>query len=266
MNRQTACLLMMVLCLPLSTTQAQLTRPSSQELPSVDQIIDLHIKSLGGRAVLEKVKNMKTKASMSMQSPFGEIKMDISIWQSGKKSLTIINSEQSGQIKQGSDGNTYWAEVPQIGPRILTGAEKAMMEEQQGSVFPVLDWKNYAGKITVLGKETVNSSECYKVEFALKAGPKLTRFFDSRNGRLVKITSNPPGLPATAQVQVFPSDFRTVSGITIPFKQRTLTPNPPTGGQLTTKLQIDDLQINTAMAEGIFALPESVKKIVNEKK
>lgn len=247
-----------------STLFAQTSIPpaSPPDLPTVEHLIELHLNSLGGKRALESVKTMVTHATMTVETPFGNVEMNIFSQQAGTKMLMVTTSNKFEDIKLGSNGETAWSDDPFVGKKILEGDEKTMMLEQQGSIFPGLAWSHYEGKITVKSKTTIDDSDCFEVEFAPKSGPSTTRFFDAKTGHIRQIIATAPGARGLARVRLVPSDYRKVDGITIPFKQTTFIPNPESGKDMEMVMRITKIKINPKIDDSVFELPENIKKLL----
>ncbi len=252
------------LTLFISTLDAQTpTQPvPTPELPTVEQVIELHLNSLGGKTALESVKTMITKATMSVESPFGNIEMKMFNQQAGNKLLMVTTSNKFDDIKQGSNGEIVWSDDPFVGEKILEGDEKAMTLEQQGAIFPALTWSQYEGKITVKSKTTIDDADCFEVEFAPKSGPPTTRFFDAKTGNITQILANAPAAQGLTRVRLVPSDYRKVDNVTIPFKQTTFIPNPGSGKEMEMVMTITDIKINPTIDDSVFELPENIKNLL----
>lgn len=237
------------------------SEPTSADLPSVAQIIEMHLKSLGGKAALEAIRDMTTEAIMTVDGPAGPLKMKVLSRQAGDKSLTLTTNEQFGEIRQGSDGETWWQDDPMTGPNILPADQVASLREQGGLMFPALGWDQFPGTIEVIGKREIDGKQAYEVAFNPKQGAPLTRFFDAQTGHVVQMISEVPGVGDTVKLRIVPADYRTVNGVTIPFKQTTYIPDPQSGGEVEMVLEIKDLQLNSGLDDSLFKLPPAIEKL-----
>lgn len=249
------------ICIAIASFGVLISPGVAQELTTAKQVIQFHVKSLGGRAKLEAVKTITTKASMLIPGgPNGEMNADLNLLQKSNKFSLVMNIASVGDIQQGSDGKHFWIIMPFQGERLMDDNEQALSKQQFSSPFPSLSWAdNYDGKIKLDGTEDVDDAKCYKVVFKPKDGKPLTRFFDVKSGRLLKmnsIQSNPAG---EMEVTIFPSDFKEVDGITIPFTQITQV----NGGDITMKTE--SVKFNVKIEDKQFEMPDAIKKLVKEK-
>ncbi len=241
-------LLTMTLIVNVSTVSSVVAQDDE-----VKAIIRKHIESMGGAEKLNSVKSLVSKAVMVMDSPQGEMEADIEQMQSGDKFLIIINIPQFGEIRQGSDGKHYWMTNPMVGAMLMDNDQAAMAREQYSKPFPAASWLNYNGKIVNKGTEKVDGRKCHKLEFQPENGPKITRWFDAETGRLVKMAAVQQSPQGPMKIEVYPTDYRDVEGIKVPFKQVTSTPQ----GEMT--IEVDSMEFNKEIDEATFKLPKELQ-------
>ena len=95
---------------------------TAQDLPSPEQVIQQHIKSLGGKEKLSSIQSMVTQAVINMPSPQGEMEVDFELLQQGNKFLFVMEIPGLGEMRQGSDGEHFWMSNPMMGAQLLQGA------------------------------------------------------------------------------------------------------------------------------------------------
>ena len=233
--------------------------PAAQDLPSATDIIEMNIDSMGGREALESVTSMASRSTMVIPGPGGDMEARIEIKQSGNKFLMVMELPGMGQMKQGSNGEVYWADNPMMGAKIIiAGPELEAMKQRFSQSFPQLTWGEFDGTIEVTGREAVDDIECYTVDFTPTDGMATTRYFNAANGQVVKeaVTQNTPLGKMT--METYPSDYREVNGIILPFKNVTSTPQ----GEM--QMSFDEYQINQEIEAAVFALPDNIRKLVDD--
>ncbi|MEM7453135.1 MAG: hypothetical protein AAF456_02160 [Planctomycetota bacterium] len=231
---------------------------AAQDLPSANDIIEMNIESMGGRAALEAVSSMASTASMTIPGPGGDMQVTVEVKQSGEKFLMQMELPGMGSMRQGSNGEVYWMENPMMGAQILEGNEMEAAKQRFSTMFPQLGWSEYDGEISVTGKESVDGTDCYVVVFTPAEGPATTRYFNAENGQTVKeaVTQESPMGPVT--METFPSDYRDVNGLMLPFMNTTVAPQ----GEM--EVTFDEYQINLEIDDSVFVLPENIQKMVDE--
>ena len=233
----------------------------AQDNVTKEDVIKMHIKQLGGEEKLKAIKTMTTKAIMVLPGPTGDMEAEVDSIQDGNKFRMTMNLPGLGEIQQGSDGKTYWTTNPFQGDKLMNKEEAALAKEQYGVLFPSLLWlKGYDGKIEMKGEAEVDGAKCYKLLFTPSVGDPMTRYFTADKGRLVKIDAVQKGMAGEVAVEVFPSEFDTIDGITLPFKQVTSME------QADITMEVDSIKFNEELPATRFKLPASIQKLVDEKK
>ena len=154
----------------------------AQDVQAKD-VIKNHVEKIGGKEALEKVTSIVSTGKMEI--PQAGLEGDITMYQTTGKYLMVISIEGLGEIKQGTDGKTYWEISPQ-GDRVLKGKE---MEEAKNNAtpFPALMWiSDFDGEIKLVETVEEDGKTLHKVEFAPAEGFPTTRFFDKDTGLVVR--------------------------------------------------------------------------------
>lgn len=152
----------------------------SVKAQTADEVIDKHIEAMGGKDKLTTLKSVRMETNLSVQG------MDIPVI-----ITRVHNVGQRVDISaMGMDGyiiNTTtngWSYMPFMGQ----SAAEAMPEDQvkegqdgldiQGSL---LNYKDKGHSVTLVGKEDVDGTECFKLKLVTKAGKERTYFIDPKN-------------------------------------------------------------------------------------
>lgn len=227
---------------------------------TADEIIAKYFENTGGMAKWSALKGIKMSAKVNNQGM--EIPIEIVQLKDGRQ-MTVINF-QGKEIKQSVyDGTTLWSH------NFMTmKAEKSDAESTQnfkvnlGSDFPLpfFNYKERGYKVELLGKETVDGSETFKV--------KLTKnpiTVDGKQEESVEFyyfdTENYVPLMAEAEIksgqakgmisQSKMSDYQEVEGVMLPFSMT----QGVKGGQ-SQPLTITNIVINPPVDDKAFAFPE----------
>ncbi len=160
----------------------------SVKAQTADEVIDKHIEAMGGKDKLATLKSVRMETNLSVQG------MDIPV-----VITRVHNVGQRVDISaMGMDGyiiNTTtngWSYMPFMGQ----SAAEAMPEDQvkesidgldiQGSL---LNYKDKGHTVTLVGKEDVDGTECFKVKLVTKAGKERTYFVDPKNYYILRAIS-----------------------------------------------------------------------------
>ena len=288
-------LLMVGFVLPLvllsSNAHSQTIRstqgPQRFDLPSVESVISQHIDALGGRAVLESINTVTIQSRLTTQSTTQTNTIDTILRQSGNRikmemlisskpiprtpnssnrqqpAATPIGSSEPVGISMGSNGETPWAIQPGPalsggGPRLLQGQEKSEFAQQFSQPFPPLEWKNYDGKISVVGAEMIEGKKCFRLLFEPKIGSRLARLFDAKTGLIVRLESTERTPDGVRTVHIVPSDYQKIEGVTVPMKQTSKMDD-----KTLHVMETLAVRFNTTFAQNTFDLPDEIQALVD---
>ncbi|MCH6234248.1 DUF3108 domain-containing protein [Cognataquiflexum rubidum] len=192
---------------------------------TVEEIIDQYLENTGGAAEWAKLSSVKMEGNISVQGM--EIPIEIVQTKEGKMYMKF---QLQGQeiVQQAFDGTEAW------GVNFMTmKAEKSdgettenMKREMGDFPDPFLNLKSKGYKAELLGKETVEGTECYKVKLTKK--PLLVDgaeeenisfyFFDSENFVPIMVEKEMKVGPAKGMTsQTLMSDYQEVNGLYFPF-------------------------------------------------
>ena len=228
---------------------------------TAEEIINKYYENTGGYDNWAKVESMKMDAKVNQQGL--EIPLVILQLKDGRQATTI--TFQGKEIKQGVyDGETLWSHN-----FMNMQAEKSDAETTEnfkanlGGDFPMpfFDYKKRGYKIELLGKETVDGTETFKIKLTknqvkVDGQPKDNiefYFFDIENFIPIMVEAEINQGPAKGQVgQTKLSDYQEVetTGLIIPFS---MTQGVKGGG--SQPITITNIEINPKVDASVFAFP-----------
>ncbi len=226
------------------------------DLPSAEAVYEKYLDAMGGREALNRVSSSLHKGNLEA----GPMVAPIVIKRQRPGNIAVsIELPQFGTMMQGSNGEVAWDVSPMTGTRLLEGEEKAEML-RKADFEEELNPQKYYELMNVLGKEDVNDKPAYVVEFTTKSGKTEKRFFDEATGLVVK-TETKQKAPMVGELIVsqFPSDYREVDGVKVPFQTEIKNK------MQSSVLKFDEVQFNVEHEAGSFDPPEEVTKLMEEK-
>lgn len=189
----------------------------SASAQTVDEVITKHIEAMGGSEKLKSLKSLYMEGVAVMQNGNEIISKIYKVQDKllrreiefGMGSATMIVTDKEG-----------WASNPRSGGA-FEALPKEAVESQQIELDlagPLLDYAAKGHKVELLGKETVGSTEAYKIKLTPKAGKEIVYFIDSKDYYVVRQTlkgggmfgggQGRPNQGASAEVNISYSDFR----------------------------------------------------------
>lgn len=231
---------------------------------TADEIIQKYFENTGGKAKWEAVQGMKMTAKLNMQGM--ELPLTVVQLKDGRNFTSV--TFQGMEFKQGVfDGTTLWGTnqmtmKPEKSDAETTENYKANL----GLDFPD-PFLNYAAKgykIELLGKETVEGSETYKIKLTkkpIKVDGKETEnisyyFFDVENFIPLVVESEVKSGPGKGMIsQIKMSDYQEVNGLMFAFSTTVGMKGQPGGQALTTT----SIEFDPKVDPAIFAFPTEGK-------
>ena len=192
-------------------------------LPAIDAILERYVTAIGGREALGKLKSrvIKGRIELSGGTSWGQLEIYA---KAPNKSLTVMNVEPMGQVKQGYDGCTAWTAGETIGLHTLTGANLSGFAPV-GDFYRDLKLRELYQGIRVLGTIKEKDREYYLVEGYPVVGGVENMFFDAKTGLMTGRDLTQQTAQGPVRVEMRYSDWREIDGVKLPFKIVQSMPN-----------------------------------------
>lgn len=221
---------------------------------TADEIIDGYFEAIGGKDNFAKLSGIKMMGKVNAQGM--EIPVEMVTMKDGKTMVKI--SFQGKELKQGVyDGETLWSTNFMTQKAEKSDAETTenfKKNELKDFPDPFLNYKSKGYTVELLGKETKEGTECFKIKLTknpimvdgVEEENSSIYFFDSE--LMVPIAVDNEAKQGPMKGQVFTStmsDYQEVDGLYFPFSMSQ-------GGQPIT---IDSIVLNPEIDEAEFKMP-----------
>jgi hypothetical protein len=160
---------------------------------SADDVIAKYVTAMGGKDKLESIKSVYQEGVAVMQNG---TEIDSKLWKVNSKLYRNEISFGMGNVVIIATPQKGWSSNPRNG-----GAFTAMTDEQLKAIQPQLDCAgplvDYAAKGNkpeLLGKDTVNGNECYKIKLTLATGQYVTYSIDVKTYYILRETRKGGGM------------------------------------------------------------------------
>jgi hypothetical protein len=229
---------------------AVLLAQSLNAAPSAEEVLDQHIKALGGEAAAKKLKTRHIKANFEMPATGMSADLEI-ISKAPDKLLSMINIPNMGEIQEGYDGKVAWSKNPFGGG--VTEKSGAQLEQTraQANFYRDVEIKDRLKDLSHEGTKTVNGEECHVISGKDQSG-NTERMFISKKDHLIKqVVSTIPdagGTPMEATLRL--SDYKKVDGIMVPHKIEMVEP-----AQAAFVMTFTSVKHNEPVDDSKFAKP-----------
>ena len=212
-----------------------------------DEVVTRMIRAMGGRKVLETVKDMTVTA-------------DVEVTQMGVDALVTTYSKEPNKsrvdievmgfvITQAFDGERAWMVDPQTGTA-EDAPEEAQAYAKRDSLgySSLLNPNEYGISSENKGKETVDEKECIVLVLSYADGTQVTQYLDAQTYLPYKTVSKALNdMLMEVEQEVFTSDYKDVNGLKIAHTVKILQD----GTEYITSY-VTDVKINTGLEDTLF--------------
>ena len=231
---------------PATTTQAPAASTSAAALPSADQILDKYVAAIGGEAAWHKLHSRVSKGTIDI--PAMSISGPVEITEKAPDFSLAVVTIGPATFKRGFDGTNAWADDPQNGLRILSGAE-AEDSKRQADFYHQVNMRKYYSKWNVSGTQKIGDHDAYAVEATSTAGDLDKMYFDAQSGLLVRAITTVHSPQGDQVIQADLTDYRDTDGIKLPFSVH------QSSVQAEYTITFTEVHHNVDLTDGQFAKP-----------
>lgn len=223
---------------------------SSSALPPARQILDRHIQEVGGRAAMQRLQSVKTRATLSFSGLSGEMTA-----YSARPNRLLVHTSINGvgEIRTGYDGQVAWSIDPVQGPRLLTGRELEDMRERARFDQMMKDPSTYTS-IETVQRTTFEGRPVHEVKLVRPSGREETEYYDAETGLQIGQITTQSSAMGQIQVTTVMSDYQRFGPLLMATKAvQRLGPQEIT--VTMTAVEYD------TVADSVFALPPEIKAL-----
>ena len=214
-------------------------------LPTLDTVLAKYVAAIGGREAQRKITSRVSKGRLDVPGVSFGGKLEVYA-KAPNKSLTIMNAEPAGLIKEGFDGRTSWS-VTSNGLDVDNNVNRAAVID--ADFYREIRLAELYSRIKLVGKVKEGFRQVYLVEAVPQGGAPENLYFDVESGLLVRrdVTRNTPN--SSVRVEIYFSDWRDVDGVKLPFKITQILP------KMRFVITFDDIRQNVPVDDAMFLRP-----------
>jgi hypothetical protein len=234
------------------TLLAAMLGPLGTSAQTVDEVIAKNIQAHGG---LEKLKAVRT---IRITGKFSQGSFRAGFLQENKRPEMVREEaiiQGLSQI-QAYDGKTGWQVSPFGGRK---DAELLSQDDLKGLQLdadidgPLVDYKEKGHKAELVGHDSVEGTDCYKVRLALKNGDVRYYFLDTDSFLEIKMENQANIRGAVQFSESYFGDYEQVNGLYFPFAFE----GGPKGSPQRTKYTVEKIEVNIPLEDALFTMPVS---------
>jgi uncharacterized protein YxeA len=215
---------------------------------TVDEIINKYMDARGGKERLMAVTSLYMEGSRQMMG--NEVPIKIYKVQ-GKLSRTEF--EMMGQTGYSIvTPDKGWMLVPMRSPdpQSMPADRVKGMQGDLDIMGPLVDYKAKGNKVELVGKDSVNGAECYKIKLTNAEGKEIFFFIDAKTFLLSEMSMMVAGMGNDSkmhEVIIYYTDYKAVDGVMIP-----MTVNIPGSGMMSGSTTFDKVELNKPVDEKLY--------------
>lgn len=219
---------------------------------TVDEIIAKHLDAMGGLQKIKAVQSVRMTGRLTV-GPGMEAPMTL---EQKRPNLIRIDFTLQGMTgSQAFDGKNGWSVMPFGGspaPQPMSPDDAKLIEEQGDMDGPLVDHKTKGSTVELLGKETVEGAETYKLKVTKKDGVVSTLYIDAEHFLVIKQEAKRMRRGTEIDAETIIGDYKEVAGMMMAHS----IDSGMKGQPMRQKITIDKIEVNVPIDDARFQMPK----------
>jgi hypothetical protein len=227
-----------------------LLSPSAPFAQTVDEVIAKNIQAHGGMEKLKSVQTIRTTGKFSQGSFRAGFLQENKRHDKVREEFVIQGLAQI----QAYDGKTGWQISPFGGrkdPELMSQDDVKSLQIDADIEGPMVNYKEKGHKAELVGHDSVEGTDCYKVKLTLKNGDVRYYFLDADSFLEIKMENQSNIRGAVVFTENFYGDYEQVNGLYFPF----VFESGQKGSQERAKFTVDKVELNVPLDDSLFSMP-----------
>jgi outer membrane lipoprotein-sorting protein len=219
---------------------------------TVDEIIAKNLQARGGADKIKGVTSARLTGKMTMGQG---MEAPLALEWRRPNMLRLEFSLQGMTGVTAFDGTTAWMVMPFMGkkdPERMPDDEAKNFAEESDFFGPLVDYKEKGSQVELIGKESVEGTQAYKLKLTRKNGNVSYIFLDADAYLEIREESKRTMHGQELEVETSVGDYKEVGGILFPHSFESKPKGSPTGQVIS----FDQIQLNVDLPESKFKMPE----------
>ncbi|KAA3440558.1 insulinase family protein [Rufibacter hautae] len=209
---------------------------------TVQTVLASYINAIGGKANVEKVKDLTIKRTMNVPGA----QLAVTVQQKGADKSLLTVSYGPNEINRVTINGTRGAILTQGQTKEMTPTE--LQDQKLDNWLSFLNYDKLGVKLALNQVEKVDGREAYKLELTLPSGKKSFHYFDKETGLKVREVATEQTSVGTANQTTDFKDYREVNGIKFPHQI-----DLHIGSQVVSST-VNSVEINKNLKDDVFKL------------
>jgi len=221
----------------------------------LEEIIATNIESKGGRKAIESMTSIRMSGKMVLPSMGAEFPVTIT----AKDKMARFSTDfQGATMEMAITPDDAWMINPMTGsndPQDLSPDMRAQMSRSQDMFEGFLtDYEEKGYEVTLLGKEDVEGTECYKVSVKTDDDHEITLYLETESCIEIKaVMQATDAMGNTYEAHNYFSEYQEVGGMMLAHNTTTKDAN----GTVLTEMVFEKIEANIEVEDSFFARPKS---------
>ena len=224
--------------------------PAGVRSQSVDEIIAKNIQARGGLDKLHALNSLRVTSKFS-QGSFRAAYVQENKRQDKVREELIIQG--MAQV-QAYDGHAAWQINPFGGrkdPELMSQDDTKSLILDSDLEGPLVDYKQKGHKAELVGHDSVEGTDCYKIKLSLKNGDVRYYYLDADSFLEIKYETQSTVRGAVQYNETLLGDYEQVNGVYFPFAIETYE----TGSEDRQRFTVEKIEPNVTLDDALFSLP-----------
>jgi hypothetical protein len=226
--------------------------PMATPAQTVDEVIAKNIQARGGLEKMKAVQSVRTSGKFSQGS------FRAGFLQENKRPGKVREEALiQGLVQiQAYDGKTGWQVSPFGGRK---DAELMSQDDAKGLLLdadidgPLVDYKEKGHKAELVGHDSVEGTDCFKIKLTLKNGDVRIYYLDADSYLEIKEENQTTIRGSVQFTENYYGDYEKVNGLYFAFAFE----GGEKGNPVRTKYTVEKVEVNVALEDGLFLMPAS---------
>lgn len=217
---------------------------------SVDEVIAKNVEAHGGAEKLKTVKSLRTIAKFTQGSFRADSLQENKRPDKVREEIIIQGLAQV----QAYDGKTGWQISPFSGrkdPELLSQDDLKSLVVDADLDGPLVDYKEKGHKAELVGHDSVEGTDCYKVKLSMKNGDVRYYYLDADSFLELKLEVQTTIRGALQESELYFGDYEQVNGIYYPFAVE----QAQKGSATRSQISVEKIEQNVPIEDSHFAMP-----------
>ena len=217
---------------------------------TVDEIIAKNAQARGGIEKIRAIKSLRMTARLA-QGSFRATFIEENKRSDKVREETVIQG--MAQI-QAYDGKTAWQINPFGGrrdPELMSADDAKSLIIDSDLEGLLIDYKDKGHKAELIGHDSVEGTDCFKIKLTLKNGDVRYYYLDADSYLEIKIETQTTVRGAVQFSDTWLGDYEQVDGVFFPFSIEVAE----TGSDDRMRLSVEKIEVNAPLDDSLFSLP-----------